>query len=152
MREKTVFVGVLVLFVVAGIARTVTATSSLYGFSIDQTPGESVEILIVDTGTADSISLGAPNGNRSFVLTTDDALQSGTRVEVHAGRFDDLEPLETDVANLRGSDFNECRFVHGTTGEVTIDGQTVTFENSGGPSVLWSPRFWTGRRNNVPDR
>jgi hypothetical protein len=66
--KAIVAVGILALFVVAGVAGTATATSSNYGFLINQTEGESVEIVIVDTGNADSISLGAPNGNRSIPL------------------------------------------------------------------------------------
>ena len=77
-----VIVGILVLFVVAGAAGTVTADQWPGGsFSIDQTPGE-VEIAIVDTGNADSLSLGAPNGNRSITLNESQGFYAGTKVTI----------------------------------------------------------------------
>ena len=108
------------------------------GVSVDQQANESLTITVVTVGNLDGARLVAPNGNRSAVATTEDALQSGTRVEVKAGEFDDLDPLTYSVPDLGipsttipTGDFDDCRFVHGTSGEVTIDGQTVVFENSG---------------------
>ncbi|MDZ7687348.1 MAG: type IV pilin N-terminal domain-containing protein [Halobacteriales archaeon] len=106
------------------------------GVNVDRTANESVTITVVSVGNLDGARLVAPNGNRSAIATTDDALQSGTRVEVNAGDFDNLDPLKWSSADagdntIPESAFEDCRFVHGATGDVTVDGTAVTFKNSG---------------------
>jgi len=83
MNSKTIVgVGVLVLFVVAGAAGTAIADQWPGGsYSIDQTPGE-IKIIIVDTGNADSISLGAPNGNLSIPLNKSQGFYAGTSITI----------------------------------------------------------------------
>ncbi|MDZ7687349.1 MAG: type IV pilin N-terminal domain-containing protein [Halobacteriales archaeon] len=106
------------------------------GVSVDTQANESVTITVVSVGNLDGARLTAPNGNRSAIASTDDALQSGTRVEVNAGDFDNLDPLKWSSADagdntIPESAFEDCRFVHGASGDITIDGEEVTFKNSG---------------------
>jgi hypothetical protein len=78
--KAVVAAGVLVLFMVAGTAGTVTADMPPAGTTVDQTPGE-VEIVVIVLRDAESISIGAPNGNQSIKIYRGD-LPSGTTFTV----------------------------------------------------------------------
>jgi flagellin-like protein len=107
------------------------------GVSTDQDTNESLSITVVTVGNIDGALMAAPNGNRSATATTNDALQSGTKVVVDR----DLEVDETLNFSIPSagvtddyvpeSAFRDCAFIHGRTGEVTVSGTEVIFENSG---------------------
>ncbi|MDZ7688979.1 MAG: hypothetical protein U5J64_09725 [Halobacteriales archaeon] len=78
--KTVVAVGALVLLTLSGTAGTVTADSPPAGTIMDQTPGE-VEIVVVVLRDAESISIGAPNGNQSIKIYRGD-LPSGTTFTV----------------------------------------------------------------------
>jgi FlaG/FlaF family flagellin (archaellin) len=107
------------------------------GIDTNQDTNESLTLTVVTVGNLDGALIAAPNGNRSAVATTDDALQSGTRVVIDRdlNASEDLTPLEVTVdgstATIADSAFRDCAFIHGATGEKTVAGKTVTFENSG---------------------
>ena len=77
-RKTTVVIGILVFSMVAGVAGTATALSSSDGVAVNQTSGE-VEIIIVNPGNADSVSLISPNGKRSAEFPR---LQAGTVITI----------------------------------------------------------------------
>jgi hypothetical protein len=79
--KTVVAVGVLVLFVVAGVAGTATATTPPGAVAVNQTVGE-VEIVIVEIGNNDSMSLVAPNGNRSIPLKESQRFSAGTSITI----------------------------------------------------------------------
>jgi hypothetical protein len=111
--KAIVAVGILALFVVAGVAGTATATTAIAGVSIDQKPGE-VKITIVDPGSADSISLGAPNGNRSIPLN-ESQFYAGTSITIAETPENRTVPAEN----------------HFTTGDTKTEEQTCWISHGG---------------------
>jgi len=102
------------------------------GIWVDQDAGESLTMTVVSVGNLDGMYLAAPNGNRSAVFTTDNVLQSGTRFVVSSNlEIDEGLGAEGGEIDLDESDFGDCKIVHSTTGEVMVDGETITFDNSG---------------------
>jgi hypothetical protein len=109
------------------------------GVNVDQTTNESLTITVVTVGNLDSARIAAPNGNRSAFGGAEDVLQSGTRIVIDR----DLEVDETlnftvETGAAAGTSdfvpegaFRDCAFIHGKTGEVTVQGETLTFDNSG---------------------
>ena len=116
----TVILAAVIGTFVLGLGDNVQETPTA-GVSVDQQANESFTITVVTVGNLDGARMVAPNGNRSAPATTDDALQSGTRVEVQRGEFD---PEPVSGGPLDGVDLvdgEECRFVHGQE-VVEVDG------------------------------
>lgn len=108
--KAIVAVGILALFVVAGVAGTSTAESPSTGIKIHQTPGE-VDIVVVTPGNADSMSLGAPNGNRSVEIGDPHSGMRFTVVETPENR---TVPVENYLATgATKTEVQTCWISHG---------------------------------------
>jgi len=77
-RKTIVFIGILVFPMVAGVTGTATAVPSADGVAVNQTQGE-VEIIIVNPGNANSVSLVSPSGDQSAKLPR---LRPGTVIKI----------------------------------------------------------------------
>jgi len=133
----TVILAAVIGTFVLGLGDNVQETPTA-GVQVDQEANESVTISVVSVGNLDAARLAAPSGNRSASASTDDALQSGTRLIVEDGGVDvdtGLTVLDSEggseLVNVTEDDFSECKFVHGASGDITVDGQDVWFDNSG---------------------
>ena len=130
----TVILAAVIGTFVLGLGDNVQETPTA-GVSVDQESNQSFAITVVTVGNLDGARLVGPDGNRSAAATTDDALQSGTRVVVDKDGFDedDLQLLEATVdgqdITLDEDDYGQCKFVTGAT-DVSIGGEDV--ETNGG--------------------
>lgn len=87
-------------------------TSANAGVSVEQEPGESVTIEMVDTGNLDSLRVVGPDGSRSGTFSSDGILRTGTEIEIRNGGFapSDVEPaVEPDgsAMNLVNGDLKD---------------------------------------------
>lgn len=124
--KAIVGVGVLVLFVVAGVAGTVTADTTPAGISIDRTEGESVVIVIVDMASNDSISLGAPNGNRSIPLKESQGFYASTSIMIVDTPENRTVPAENYLTTgATKTEEQTCWISHGPDGLELGDGIRV---------------------------
>jgi hypothetical protein len=64
-----------------------TGSSGSAGVSIEQVPGESVEITVTDTGNLDGLRIVAPDGSRSGVFRRGEILRANLKIELRDGGF-----------------------------------------------------------------
>lgn len=107
----TVILAAVVGTFVLGLGEA-AGTSANAGVSVEQEPGESVTIKIVDTGNLDSLRVVGPDGSRSGTFSSDGILRTGTEVEIRNGGFapSDVEPaVEPDgsAMNLVNGDLKD---------------------------------------------
>ena len=111
MRGKTVFVvGVLMLFVVAGASGTATADQPPPPYvTVEQKP-DSVDVVFVSKGNEDTVSLVAPDGNRSAELP----VRTGAKITVTENPVERTVPGD-DYLTTRATKTEEitCWMTHG---------------------------------------
>jgi len=99
----TVILAAVIGTFVLGLGENVDGTTSA-GVSVEQTPGTSFQVNLIDTGNLDTAGIVGPDGTRSAFGSTDDVLAAGATTRVAEGSAWNRDPAQADNSTVIGLD------------------------------------------------